>query len=378
MGIGHCRSRTSHPLRGCQNVRRATSGRRAGSSVTVFIGTGSVIPIDARMGAVSRPGTVALLVFATVAVTIASGAWAQPQPPTADSLAPTLERDSVLMRVDVTDTGDAQWQIEYRTRLDDPNTSQAFQSLRQDVANNPDAYSQTFFDGIRSTIASAENATGREMQGTNFSVHAEVHHLPQRYGVVVYTFTWRGFAAVDGNRLRVGDALAGFFLGENERLLLSWPSTYELDDVHPPASERRDRAVVWTGPLEFGPNEPRVVVVAPSSGVEWPTRWFATAILVGVALAAGVVGWLGRRNSDNTTMSASDSEASTTLLSNEEQVIRVLETNGGRIRQQEVVDELDWTEAKTSRVISTLRDQGRVESFRLGRENVLALPDRDE
>jgi len=62
------------------------------------------------------------------------------------------------------------------------------------------------------------------------------------------------------------------------------------------------------------------------------------------------------------------------LLSNEERVLRLLEENGGRMKQQQVVQELDWTDAKTSQVVGTLREQDDVEVYRIGRENVLALP----
>jgi hypothetical protein len=63
------------------------------------------------------------------------------------------------------------------------------------------------------------------------------------------------------------------------------------------------------------------------------------------------------------------------LLSNEERVLRLLDQHGGRIKQQQVAGELDWTDAKTSQVVSELREAGELESFRLGRENVLTLPD---
>jgi uncharacterized membrane protein len=65
------------------------------------------------------------------------------------------------------------------------------------------------------------------------------------------------------------------------------------------------------------------------------------------------------------------------LLSNEEQVLQLLESNGGRLKQQQVAGELDWTDAKTSQVIGGLRDEDKVETFRIGRENVVTLPDTD-
>jgi len=65
------------------------------------------------------------------------------------------------------------------------------------------------------------------------------------------------------------------------------------------------------------------------------------------------------------------------LLSNEEHVLRELERNDGRMKQQALVESLDWTEAKTSRVANEMHDEGAIDKYRLGRENVLALPEKD-
>jgi hypothetical protein len=65
------------------------------------------------------------------------------------------------------------------------------------------------------------------------------------------------------------------------------------------------------------------------------------------------------------------------LLSNGEQVLRLVESEGGRMKQKRVAEELDWTAAKTSQVVTGLRDEGDLDGFRLGRENVLSLPEYD-
>ena len=65
------------------------------------------------------------------------------------------------------------------------------------------------------------------------------------------------------------------------------------------------------------------------------------------------------------------------LLSNEEKVLKLIEANGGRMKQKRVAEEFDWTAAKTSQVTKGLREEGELEGFRLGRENVLALPEED-
>ncbi|MFB6089468.1 MAG: helix-turn-helix transcriptional regulator [Halobellus sp.] len=65
------------------------------------------------------------------------------------------------------------------------------------------------------------------------------------------------------------------------------------------------------------------------------------------------------------------------LLSNEERVLALVEHEGGRMKQQEVARTLDWTDAKTSQVVRKMRDADELDAFRLGRENVLVLPDEE-
>ncbi|ELZ34941.1 hypothetical protein C474_01232 [Halogeometricum pallidum JCM 14848] len=65
------------------------------------------------------------------------------------------------------------------------------------------------------------------------------------------------------------------------------------------------------------------------------------------------------------------------LLSNEERVLALMEHEGGRLKQQEVAQTLDWTDAKTSQVVRRMREANELDAFRLGRENVLVLPDAD-
>ena len=48
------------------------------------------------------------------------------------------------------------------------------------------------------------------------------------------------------------------------------------------------------------------------------------------------------------------------------------------MKQQAVAEELGWTDAKTSQVTKGLREEGDLDGFRLGRENVLSLPESDD
>ncbi|MFC7202737.1 DUF4897 domain-containing protein [Haloferax namakaokahaiae] len=343
--------------------------------------------------------------------------------------------DSTRITVDIRENGSAHWQIQYWTRLDDQNTTEAFDSLSADISDNPDNYTADFRDRIEGTVSAAENSTGRDMAVSNVSVSADTRSLPDSYGVVTYSFEWSNFAAVDGDRLVVGDAIEGFFLDSDSRLMISWPESYGSVSVAPSPDETRENTVIWRGSdTEFVSGEPRVVL-EPGAGSPatatttddtpggdgnvaddpFPTTTaLGGLVVVGLLLGGGVLYARSRgvfgddsganvdtepvsergatgtaaataesdESADSTTETASDDSGAdqtpAELLSNEERVLQFIESQGGRVKQQEVAGALDWTDAKTSKVVRGMRDEGTIEGFRLGRENVLRLPEEDE
>jgi hypothetical protein len=368
--------------------------------------------------------------------TVGTGADTANDPP-GDSIRDQIETDNVRLTVGVLPNGSAEWTVEYETVLEDDNTTEAFESLRADIRDDRSAYVQRFADRIRNTVDSAENATGREMRATDFSVETRVEQVScpsaNGCGIISYSFRWDGFASVEdgGDRLVIGDAIEGFFLDDNTRLEIGWPEDYAAVEVSPDPDGSSSSAVLWRGSgTEFVSGEPSVVVERGGTttaggtndgGTDTTTATTTTApggtdesggfpilpVLVGglvvLVLGGGLVWW--RTNADDdpgpaaaeaggdggtpggTTADEGDGSGGDAedepfdidqeLLSNEEQVIKLLEANGGRLKQQEVISELDWTEAKTSQVISGMREDGSVDTFRLGRENVVTLPDED-
>jgi hypothetical protein len=389
---------------------------------------------------------VSLLVAFVVASSVTAPAGATdheaPVPGAAQLGDAGIEPDGVLLRADVRANGDARWTVEYRVRLNDENTTAAFESLREDIEANESAYTSRFADRMRATARAAENTTGREMRVENVSVSATRQQLPQEYGVVTYQFDWRAFAVADGQTLRAGDALAGLFLDRQTTLVLSWPDAYATTAIQPSPDERRENAAVWVGPADFGDGEPAVSLSTAATetggvggsggdgaddGVGRDRTGGGSSLLpvvggaVLLAVAAGAVVLWRRSRRDEHAVGGTDAEApragddvsdaaaTTTatataaadtdgaedtdteeadvatanespdpwedeLLSNEERVLALLEHNDGRMKQQAVAAELDWSDAKTSQVVGKLRDADEIETFRIGRENVVSLP----
>ncbi|WP_299236441.1 helix-turn-helix transcriptional regulator [Natronomonas sp.] len=336
------------------------------------------------------------LVLAVVACSAAAGLVGA-DPAATDGVAQQdIDADDVLLAIDVEDDGDAVWTVEYRTRLETEEDAAAFEDLRGDIENGSQPYVDRFSDRMNSTAGNAANVTGREMSISETRIEAERRDLPQEYGVVTYTFRWSNFAAVEGDRLRVGDAIDGLFLDEETTLLISWPDDTELDDASPSPSETREGSVVYSGTTNFAAGEPRIELgppgSAPPAGVSSSARLVAvgSAIVLLVGGAVGVFAYRRRRESDTSPevpdrddapasdqppASDDDRDVDPELLSNEERVIRLIESEDGRMKQQEVAERLGWTDAKTSQVVTKLREEGDLEGFRLGRENVLSLPD---
>lgn len=362
--------------------------------------------------------------------------------------------DDVSLHAAVAPNGTAHWTVTLRVTLDDENASRAFANVSERIRQSPGTWRSRFADRMRATAATAENATAREMAIRDVTVETSTQSGlgATDYGVVRYTFAWDGFAAREGDRLVVGDALAGLYLDANTSLTISWPDGYESISVVPTAPDAHTgQKVVWEGERDFLADEPRVVVepAGPLSGLPVSTGAVAVAVLavgvlaVGLAWRAGALdrfdgpgsssgtdaesaraGATGEGGSGGTGAAggtgatgrtheaagpgstdatpngagptggeagrAGDAARSTgdtagaaipgadvpeELLSNEERVLRALHEHDGRMKQQDLVEALGWTEAKTSQVVSGMRDEGTIEGFRLGRENVLSLSD---
>jgi hypothetical protein len=329
--------------------------------------------------------------------------------------------------VDVRPNGTGVVSVRYRLSLSTDNETAGFRRLQENVSANPSSYRTRFGARMDRVVASAQAATGRQMTATRPTVNATRRDAT---GIITYSFVWRNFAASSNDRLRVGDALTGFYLDDGQQLTISWPAGYEPTTVRPSPDSRRTTALRWNASTPFDENEPYVELArtnrtpsnraasgglpASSANSSAASPPFRTTVSSGnqtpstpnrlqLPLAVGgfvvvlvvllAILYRRRRTGDPETAATESKHAdsgpveateadesgasSTALLSNEERVVQVLERAGGRAKQQHVVDELDWTEAKTSQVVKNLRDNGTVTSFRLGRENVLALSDED-
>lgn len=256
-----------------------------------------------------------------------------------------------------------------------------------------------------------------------------------RVGVISYSVRWSGFTTVDDNRIYLGDAFETetgdgpwLSLADGQRLVVESPPNYGFEN---PPIGAEDGALVWDGPHEFADDELDVTFLRGAGPGNGNTSLLDAVsapltIVTGVGLAVlfvlvGVGGYLlaardrlpalgdGSGSADEPADAGSDvsagaaadatdpepgstgtravsydegededeDEVDVELLSDEERIHRLLRQNGGRMKQASIVSETGWSNAKVSQLLSEMDENGEIEKLRIGRENLITLPEVD-
>jgi hypothetical protein len=298
------------------------------------------------------------------------------------------------MHVTLQPDGEARWTVSLHYALDDANETAAFDQLADEyVTRQTNVLSA---DPYRSAASLASDATGREMAVANVTRAAG---RGNDTGELRLSFTWSNFAQVEdaGERLVLGDVFttpSGTWLPtihDDQVLVIEFPADYAVQSSSRPLENGTIRVV---GPESFAPGNPSVTLTrtgnpattpgtsTPGQSLDLPTALSALlviALLFGVGYLVYRRQWVGGGVPDDETTEGPAAEpVNPELLSDEERVLRLLREEGGRMKQVDIVDETDWSNAKVSQLLSSMAEAGRVEKLRIGRENLISIPDDDE
>ncbi len=328
---------------------------------------------------------------------------------TQEEIAPNIqtvpETDTTTTRISAYENGSAEWELTVRMELETDADVAEFEAFQDTFEQNRSQYVGDYRDRMTSVVNNAEAATGRQMNASNFTGEIGVQQTPRRWGYVTYRFQWDGFAETNERRIGVGDVFrGGYFLDADDILIFDVPEGYEAATIDPDPDRQRGGEIQYNGPASFEDERPAVEFISgngagaddsggpitdPSSGNT--QLLLAVAGLVVILVVAGLAyGQLqdtgdaqqtgstaGQTTSTATSQSASPTATGTELATDEDRVRSLLEAEGGRIRQADVADRLDWSDSKTSRVLSDMAEDGDIEKLRIGRENVIDLVDEE-
>ena len=311
------------------------------------------------------------------------------------------------------------WRVEARYDLETGNETRAFRAVadRYEAGEADAGPDVVLFETLRRR---ASEATGRNMAIGNVTYHASVDDAADR-GTLALTFRWTNFLrGGDNGTLVLDDAFRLPTVEEDrqrtwlsvfddtQRIRIRPPEGYAVTSTSIPV-QQRESAVVIAEPSDFeGESALRITYSSVGRTDRFPVELLAgVGIVAVVAVAAGV--WTLRRrpgrdapgdaprppddtpapvdpadptgpdaadaDGDEAADDAEESAVDPSLLSDEERVERLLERNDGRMKQATIVDEMGWSDAKVSQLLSAMAEDGRIDKLRLGRENLISLPD---
>jgi uncharacterized membrane protein len=270
--------------------------------------------------------------------------------------------------ISVQEDGTAVWQLEYRTLLETDSDLAAFDNYTRDL---PSVYLPQVQDLMQRSAAQASGAASRPMAISNVTGNAVVQTSPTgRYGVVVYSFSWSGFARPDGN-LAVGDAFAGgLYLAKDNTLILRYPYGWTVTQAEPAPDDQRD-GLVWYGLRTFGTGEPRVILERPA----FPLMPVIAAVILIFVIIAGFMAYRSIKHQD---LPEEPEEPAVPMTKAEEagledRIIKLLGAGGGEQYQSAIVKTLGLPKSTISSALNSLHQKGVIRKIRKGRENLIRL-----
>jgi hypothetical protein len=359
------------------------------------------------------------LVVVASAATAGGGSDARPQvtPP----LTTPDEFENTLFRIRVHQNGSTRWTIQHARPLENETQIDRFEDFAAEFNGEETRTYTTFRRRARQLVRFGRNVTGRDMEARGFRREAFVSELGQTRGVVEMSFRWTGFATVDGDRVEVGDVFeGGMYIGDGQRLELRRGPALAFDEVRPApdsmateGSLARSESVTWIDEEQFADQRPHAVFVprsavsngtagtggsdggtagnpgADGAGLDGLSVYVGGFLLLAVFVGglAWYAGYFPAGNGGDTAPESSEAGAvdqpasppspapvtDEKLLSDEDRVLKLLDENGGRMKQVSIVEETDWSKSKVSMLLSDMEEADQISKLRLGRENIISL-----
>jgi uncharacterized membrane protein len=288
--------------------------------------------------------------------------------------APVPPDSSITYTITVGDDGTGIWHVEYRTLLASDEDQKAFDAYAKNLSS---LFLPQFRDLMQRSASQASVATSRKMEIADFSGDAAIQTSPTgKYGVVFYSFIWKGFAK-PGDQLAIGDAFAGgMYLAKDHTLIIKYPAGYTVSLAEPAPDQVRD-GLIWYGQRSFGAGEPRLVF--ERSVFPYVPVLFGSALVL--IVIAGVFFILKKRRLEDTNepVQTDEPDSAVVLLSDaemlslEEKIVQLLKTSNGEQYQSEIVKNLGLPKSTVSATLNDLHKRGIIQKIKKGRENLIRL-----
>jgi len=276
------------------------------------------------------------------------------------------EGDQAEYRIEIRDDGSATW-IVVQTGMNINASLSTLEELQNKVAL---------------LVETARNETNRNMTADIDSVKSAFSGLNV---IVEYKFFWENFAKIENDKIMISDVfqVKDFFLrlyGDGE-IYLTYPSQYVVETASPLPYERDDsiRMLKWLKTADFTERLP--IIVLKKETVSKDFLWLiqqnsvviASLILVTIGVFTSFYALKHRKRNVNNTAETPLFADDLHIESDEEIIIKLLKSSGGKMYQSRVAGQCKFSKAKTSQLLSALENRGAVSRLKKGRDKIVFL-----
>ncbi len=372
----------------------------------------------------ARVALLALLLVLVTAGQVAAPATANPAPAVdravQQSDAATPQPSETTFRVQLQPNGDAHWTVRMNFSLATDARREAFETFAAQFEATADSQTLAAF---RQANQAAGETTGRQMSITDVE---RTTRTTNETGQLILEFTWTNFSRRTNSSLHVDDVFnttSGTWfdgLNHDQSLVVVPPKEYSLVDAAPPGYAVSNGSLRWDGERTFAPGDISVTYEQVNQSDPFSFPLVAVGLVVAGLGAVAALAFLfsnsdvglpaplavttddddgsggegSPSSSDGGTVTDvadtapaatdpagrdehPDDEIDEELLSDEERIERLLDQNGGRMKQANIVTETGWSNAKVSQLLSAMDEEDRIDKLRIGRENLISFPDED-
>jgi len=241
---------------------------------------------------------------------------------------------------------------------------------------------EEFEDRIVFTIKAASNSTGRDMSVDLTSLKMKTEICWEASSKTIeYSFCWQNFSLTEEGQISFGDVFSdGFFsllYGDGE-LYVIYPAEYDLKSISLPPNERDDstQTLHWYRSQDFLFREPSVMLASRAAGSNENSTLLMGAILglAALSVTATVLFIFKQRRKGKEKLSGLDEFYSWQKVeSDQEKILQLLRSSGGRLKQSAVCDKLRFSRAKTSQLLAKMEKNSLVMRRKKGKNKIVFL-----
>ena len=274
--------------------------------------------------------------------------------------------------ISVRNDGSAQWTYERKTLIKNET------DMLELWDETSDEKRLAFQDQMEAIVNQTRQTTARNMSITTVNM---VFQLKENEGTITYQFDWHGFAKIENNAIEIGDVFNNQFidLDQDALLIIQYPEGYASSEATPPPMgiSLYDRTISWKGPVNFGDDEPKVILIqgVAQSFNQWQTY---AIVAVGASSISGLslAFWYFFHSRRGRIVNLAQTPTPG-VEDDEQKVTALLQRTGGSTLQSSITREFGFSKAKTSQLLDAMEKKGKVTRQKKGREKIVTLKQQD-